>query len=52
MPDIEPKYAIRVADLLPQHADDVRSIFQKSRHDLTDDDVAKVLAIVDENYTA
>ena len=52
MPEVEEKFAVRVADLLPQHADDVRPIFQKSRHELTDGEVAKVLAIVDEHYTA
>ncbi|HLF16505.1 MAG TPA: RNA polymerase Rpb4 family protein [Candidatus Thermoplasmatota archaeon] len=52
LPDLEPKYAVRVADLLPQHADDVRAIFQKSRHDLTDADIEKVLAVVDKHYTA
>lgn len=52
MPGVEEKFAIRVADLLPQHPDDVRAIFQKSRHDLTDADIAKVIAVVDENYTA
>src|ERR1041385_1469544 len=49
---VEEKFALRVADLLPQHPDDVRAIFQKSRHELSDDDVAKILAIVDEHYTA
>ena len=52
MPGLEEKFALRVADLLPQHPDDVKAIFQKSRHDLSDDDVAKVLAVVDEHYTA
>ena len=52
MPGLEEKFALRVADLLPQHPDDVRAIFQKSRHDVSDDDVAKVLAVVDEHYTA
>ncbi len=51
LPDVETKFAVRVADLLPQHADDVRALFQKSRHDLSDDDVAKIIAIVDEHYT-
>ena len=51
LPGVEDKFAIRVADLLPQHADDVRALFQKSRQDLTDADVAKVIAIVDEHYT-
>jgi DNA-directed RNA polymerase subunit F len=52
LPGLEPKFSIRVADLLPQHPDDVRAIFQKSRHDLNDADIAKVIAIVDEHYTA
>ncbi len=51
IPDLESKYAVRVADLLPQHGDDVRALFQKSRHDLSEDDVAKIIAIVDEHYT-
>lgn len=52
LPNVEEKYAVRVADLLPQHADDVLAIFQKSRHELTDDDADKVLEIVDSHYTA
>lgn len=52
LPGVEEKFALRVADLLPQHPDDVKAIFQKSRHELTEADVAKVLAIVDEHYTA
>jgi len=52
MPDVEEKYAVRVADLLPQHPDDVRAIFQKARADLDDAAIERVLAIVDEHYTA
>ena len=52
LPGVEEKFALRVADLLPQHVDDVKAIFQKSRHELADADVAKVLALVDEHYTA
>ena len=52
MPGVEEKFAVRVADLLPQHPDDVRAIFQKSRHDLAEGDIAKVIAIVDQHYTA
>src|SRR5688572_32933248 len=52
MPGVEEKFALRVADLLPQHPDDVKAIFQKSRHDVSDADVAKALAVVDEHYTA
>lgn len=52
LPGLEEKFALRVADLLPQHPDDVKAIFQKSRHNLSDEDLAKVLAVVDEHYTA
>ncbi|MEA3189704.1 MAG: DNA-directed polymerase subunit [Thermoplasmata archaeon] len=52
LPDLEEKFAIRVADLLPQHPDDVRAILQKSRHDLTEAEIAQLIAIVDEHYTA
>ena len=52
LPGIEGKFAVRVADLLPQHADDVRAIFQKSRHELAEGDLEKILAIVDQHYTA
>lgn len=52
LPGLEDKFCIRVADLLPQHPDDVRAILQKSRHDLNDEEIAKVIAIVDEHYTA
>jgi len=52
LPGVEEKFAIRVADLLPQHPDDVRGLFQKSRHEPSDAEVEKVLAIVDEHYTS
>jgi len=50
-PAMEDKYAIRIADLVPQHPDDVQSILQKARLDLAEDDLNKVVAIVDEHYT-
>lgn len=52
LPGIEEKYAVRIADLLPQHPDDVRAILQKSRHDLSDADIEAVIAVVDKHYTA
>jgi len=51
-PDLEEKYAVRVADLLPQHADDVRAIVQKSRHDFNEGDIEKLIGLVDTHYTA
>jgi DNA-directed RNA polymerase subunit F len=52
LPGVEEKFAVRVADLLPQHPDDVRAIFQKSRHEVTEADVTAIIGIVDEHYTA
>lgn len=52
LPNVEEKYAVRVADLLPQHRDDVAAIFQKSRHEVSEDEMERVLNIVDEHYTA
>ena len=52
LPDLEEKYAVRIADLLPQHPDDVRAILQKSRHELSDADIEGVIGIVDKHYTA
>ncbi len=51
-PEMEEKYAIRIADLVPQHADDVASILQKARMDLSEDDIASIIAVVDEHYVA
>ncbi|MGB0651618.1 MAG: hypothetical protein ACPGQL_00315 [Thermoplasmatota archaeon] len=52
VPEAEEKYAVRVADLLPQHPDDIRSIFQKSRHELDEATIDGILDIVDEHYVA
>lgn len=50
--DLDPKFAFKVADLVPQHIDDVRAIMQKSGLDLTDEDCEAVLDIVDKFYVA
>jgi DNA-directed RNA polymerase subunit F len=52
LPNLEAKFCVRIADLLPQHPDDVRAILQKSRQDLSDADIEAVLAVVDKHYTA
>ncbi len=52
VPEAEQKYAVRIADLLPVHPDDVRSIFQKARLELSDEQVEKIIDVVDENYVA
>src|SRR5688572_20241580 len=51
-PEAEDKYLFRLADLLPVHADDVRSIFQKARTELEDAEIEKVIAAVDKHYVA
>lgn len=52
VPDAEDKYVYRIADLLPVHPDDVRSIFQKARGDLDDAQIEKMIAAVDKHYVA
>lgn len=51
-PDADEMYAFKVADLVPQHPDDVRSIYQKSGVDLSESDLEKVIEIVDKYYIA
>lgn len=52
LPELEEKFAYKIADLVPQHPDDVRSILQKSSLDLSDDDCKKVVEVVDKHYVA
>ena len=52
IPDADEIYAYKIADLTPQHPDDVRSIYQKSGVDLTDDDLEKIIEVVDKYYVA
>lgn len=51
-PEMDEKFAVRIADLLPQHVDDVQSILQKARIDLSPEDLEKVLDTVDKHYVA
>ncbi len=51
-PNMDEKFAVRIADLLPQHVDDVQSILQKARLDLSPEDLEKVLEIIDKHYVA
>jgi DNA-directed RNA polymerase subunit F len=45
-PKITPAYAVKIADLLPEHADDVRAVFAKERFQLEADEIAKILDTV------
>jgi DNA-directed RNA polymerase subunit F len=51
-PAMEELFAFKIADLVPQHPDDVRSILQRSGLDLSDPDCEKVLEVVDKYYVA
>ena len=43
---IDERHAYKIADLLPQHEEDVKLIFAKERVDLDDEDIKKILEIV------
>ncbi|HEX16868.1 MAG TPA: RNA polymerase [Thermoplasmatales archaeon] len=43
---IDEKHAYKIADLLPQHEEDVKLIFAKERVNLDDEDIKKILEIV------
>jgi DNA-directed RNA polymerase subunit F len=49
---MEEKFAVQIADLLPQHPEDVQAMLQKARLDLSDDDLEDILDIVDKHYVA
>lgn len=46
IPMMSPANAVKIADLLPTHVDDVRAIFAKERFSLSKEDAEKVLEIV------
>ena len=46
LPFITEWSACKLADVLPQHADDIRAIFYKERYTLKEEDIAKVIEIV------
>ncbi|HEC94792.1 MAG TPA: RNA polymerase [Thermoplasmatales archaeon] len=43
---IEEKHAYKIADLLPTHEDDIKTLFAKERIHLGDEDIKKILEIV------
>lgn len=51
-PQIDRKFAYRIADLVPQDPDDVASIFLKSRQELSPEECEKVVEIIDQHYIA
>jgi len=46
VPMMSPFNAVKIADLMPTHMDDVRAIFAKERFALSKEDAEKVLEIV------
>ena len=46
IPMMSPFNAVKIADLMPTHLDDVRAIFAKERFSLSKEDADKVLEIV------
>ncbi|MEZ5333738.1 MAG: RNA polymerase Rpb4 family protein [Methanolobus sp.] len=45
---MKPEIAIRVADILPQSRDELRSLYAKERFTLTDDELDEMLNLVEE----
>jgi DNA-directed RNA polymerase subunit F len=45
-PKVTPLHAVKIADLLPTHPDDVRTIFAKERFALEKDEIDKILETV------
>jgi len=45
-PKVTAGYAVKIADLLPTHPDDVRTIFAKERFQLEADEISKILETV------
>jgi DNA-directed RNA polymerase subunit F len=46
IPLMSPGTAVKIADLLPTHLDDVRGVFAKERYSLSKEDAEKVLEII------
>ena|ERR1041385_4016651 len=51
-PKVDAGNAIRIADMVPTHADDVRALFAKSRTNLDDSEIQKILESVQKYATA
>jgi len=46
---ISPMNAVKIADMLPEHPDDVRALFAKERFTLEQGDVDEIIKIVQDN---
>lgn len=46
---ISEPFAYKIVDILPMHPDEVRAIFAKERFTLEDDEIKKILKIVEEH---
>lgn len=52
LPDCDEKFHFKIADLVPQHLDDIQSVYQKSGLDLQESDLQAIQDIIDKYYTA
>jgi DNA-directed RNA polymerase subunit F len=51
-PACDDHFHYNIADLVPQHLDDIRSVYQKSGVDLDDSGLEVIQAAIDKFYTA
>lgn len=51
-PEADDVFHFKIADLVPQHLDDIRSVYQKSGVDLSESDLEAIQATIDKYYTA
>lgn len=48
---LEERHAYKIADLMPLHEDDVKTIFAKERFSLSKNDIKKIVDTVNKHYT-
>lgn len=48
---LEKRHAYKIADLMPMHEDDVKTIFAKERFSLSDKDIKKIVDTVNKHHT-
>lgn len=51
-PECDPVFHYKISDLVPQHLDDIQSVYQKSGLDLQGGDLEAIQAVIDKFYTA
>ena len=51
-PECEDKFHVKIADLVPQHLDDIQAVYHKSGLDLQGSGLEAIQAVIDKYYTA